>query len=257
MWRSYCIRRACGVRAVPVHIRAVHGYAVATHAGRSRPVALRYLVHLYRFVGIPFDHICTRAVIVAHTGVVIYIVVIDDGGLVYIAAVIFGASPVVHTVRLVHILRAYKYPPAVGAVIAHAYLCAGAHWRPSALVAAVAPVYPCGRPFVSRYPYPTVIGVISPAAIVVTGPSPRIFRYPGIAIVGHGPVAAAAIGAKIAALIRHPYIAILRIGYPLAVGRQLIIKILVRHRYILCLSPGRCAQDEEKAQERNAHNAIQ
>ena len=70
---------------------------------------------------ISFNNLSAGTVIIAHMRAVIYIVVVDDSGLVNISGVIRRASPVAVTVRPVHILRAYEYPPAIRAIEANAY----------------------------------------------------------------------------------------------------------------------------------------
>ena len=58
----------------------------------------------------------------------------------------------------------------------------GEQWRPAVISAAMPPAYPSRSPFVPGYPFPAVIIVIAPPAIVKSGPSPGIIRYPGISI---------------------------------------------------------------------------
>jgi hypothetical protein len=185
-------------------------------------------------VRITLNNICTWPIVVAHMCAIVYVVVIDDGSLVYISGVVRRTAPVVEAVSVIHILRAYEYPPAVGAAIPHGDTDTGAKRRPAAIAATVTPANPCRSPLITGYPYPAIVGVIGPAAIVIASPTPWIFRYPCVAIVGHHPVAACAIRTEVATFVRHPNVAILRVADPLPIGRKVIVECLVRYRNILC-----------------------
>ena len=69
------------------------------------------MIYGYRLVGNALNIVSPRAIIIANMCAIIHIVVIHYGSLVYIVVIIVGASPVMHAIGLIHILRAYKYPP--------------------------------------------------------------------------------------------------------------------------------------------------
>src|ERR1700754_1380858 len=89
----------------------------------------------------------------------------------------------------------------------------------------------------SGYPFPSVIIIIAPAAIMKSGPSPWIVRNPGIAIICYNPVAIGGIGPKSVFGIGYPNVTICWVINPGTVRIQFIVKLLVRNILTL-LCPG-------------------
>ena len=54
----------------------------------------------------------TWPIIITYMGSIIHIIIIHNSRLVDIGVIIIRPPPVLHAVRFVHVLRAYKYPPA-------------------------------------------------------------------------------------------------------------------------------------------------
>jgi len=97
---------------------------------------------------------------------------------------------------------------------------------PTIIFAAVAPAYPCRSPLVSGYPFPSVVIIITPSAVVEGCPSPGIIRNPGCSVVGINPVPICGIGPETRTGIRYPDISVFRVFYPSAIRGKLIVKIL-------------------------------
>ncbi len=165
------------------------------------------MIDLYRTVCDCCNGVCMWAIVVAHVRSAVNIIVSYHFGAGKVGAVTAWTIPVMIGIMIVHILGAYKYPPAARAVVVKS--AAGTKGSPTAVAAAVTPAYPCRRPFVAGYPDPTIVGIIGPTAVVVGCPAPRFVGDPSVAIVGHHPVAITGVGAEVAISIGHPYVAVL------------------------------------------------
>lgn len=154
----------------------------------------------------------------------------NDVGATEVIIVITRRTGVVVNIRAVQVLLRCKYPPAAITIVVIAVVIdvPGTHWCPAVVsVIGRTPIYPSRRPFIAGDPYPAIIAVIRPAAIVEGCPSPAIIGDPGIPVIGHGPVTIGIIRAEVLIYIGYPDIAILRIIDPLPVRRKRIVEILV------------------------------
>ncbi len=202
-----------------VYIRTVHAYLVTTYSRCSGPGIMCDAIYLYPLVSIALNDISPWAKVITDMRPVINEIIIDKRSVVYIFAIIRRSSPVMDGLVFIHILRGDKYPPAFRAIISNSDAYTRTKWRPSAIATAITPAYPCRSPFITWYPNPAIIRVISPAAVVVASPAPWIIGYPGISVIGHYPMSARTIGPEITFFIRYPNVAILRVIHPLSVRR--------------------------------------
>lgn len=193
----------------PVYCRMIHAHDIAAYCCLPRPCLLRYMVYFNRLVRYCGNGISARAEVVAHIGLAVYIVIAHYLSAGNVCAVAARPAPVMISIMIVQVLGAYEYPPTVGARVVKS--AAGAERRPAAIATTETPAYPGRGPLITGYPYPAVVGIIGPAAVVISGPAPGFGRHPGIAIIGHYPVAIAAIGAEVATFIWHPNVTILGI----------------------------------------------
>lgn len=119
--RRYHISRVRSAYSRPVNRRTVHAHPVPAYRCCTRPVPLCYMEHLHRLVCHLLYRICPRPVIISHMRTIIHVHIVNVGSLAYVPPVICGASPVMNTIRAIHILRPNKYPPALRAVISRVH----------------------------------------------------------------------------------------------------------------------------------------
>jgi hypothetical protein len=87
----------------------------------------------------------------------------------------------------------------------------------------------------ARDPFPSIIIIIAPAAIMKGGPSPGIIRNPGITIICHYPVPACGIRSESVFGIRDPNVTISRVINPSTIGIKFVIELLIRNIFsFLC-----------------------
>lgn len=217
---AYCCRigYACGARrspAVAIYFRPVKAYRTVVYRCFSGARRAANFTHRHPAACSPFNLAPARTAYVRT--VVVYVRVVDDRGAViypHLVAVrrIVTIQPWAGDIPLRH-----KHPVMVG----NADMYVDAHARtqrcPAVVTAAAPPAYPSRPPLVTRYPGPTVIVGIRPAAIMEWRPSPSIVRYPGVPVVGHHPMAISGVGLEALFRVRKPYISIFRIVDPLSV----------------------------------------
>jgi hypothetical protein len=107
---------------------------------------------------------------------------------------------------------------------------------PAVIIITAAPVNPGWSPFVIGYPFPAIIIIKPPAAIMKRSPAPFIVRYPGITIFGHYPMAVSGIRPEIVIHIGYPYAAVIGVIYPGTVRLELIVKVLKGDLLVLSFS---------------------
>lgn len=184
---SHSINYSSGAR--PVVTGRAHNrwpeyvYRVVTD---NRPAigAVVNVIYPYRFARVTANLFGPWAAYVGN--IIIYVSVIDDRSLVYHINDTRARYIITVNVWAAYICLRHANPVIVGHVIIVAKRYADTDTRPKRspgiVAAAAAPVNPGGPPFVTGYPFPAVIIVKTPAAIMEGCPSPRIIGHPGIAI---------------------------------------------------------------------------
>ena len=181
LWLTYCswclhyIARACSAYCAPVYCRAIQAYCILPEGGCTRPVGLVDTIYLHRLVSYLLYSCCTRAIVIPYMCAIIFVYILYIVATAHVFPVVVRTSPVADAIVSVHILRAYEYPPAVGAAIAYAYTESRCKRSPSGIATAIAPANPCRCPFITRYPYPAVVRIVCPATVVVACPTPWVF----------------------------------------------------------------------------------
>jgi len=188
------------------------------------------MINTHRFVGIPLDiggawagHIPVAAVNIG---------IIDNGSAVNNGHQAGTWYIIVANVRAVDIGVRRKVPKISHYIVSpaerHINADTGAHRRPAIIPTAVAPANPSRSPFGIGDPFPAIIIIITPAAVVERRPAPVVVRHPGITVIGIHPVAVGAVRAKIILNIGYPNSTEIRVVDPYPVRGKFIVKCLER-----------------------------
>ena len=156
--------------------RPEHSYSIITHAASSRPIGVVNTVNLRPLVRYSL-YICRTRTCYIST-VITYISVINNGSImdnVYYTCIwriiIIDVGPIDISLRCAN-------PIPVGYIVSaakrKAYANAGHQRSPTIIAAALAPAHPCWCPFIAGDPFPAVIIIIMPAAIMESCPSPGV-----------------------------------------------------------------------------------
>jgi len=205
-------------------------YSITSHLRGTRPWRIVYMVNIYRLMGVPLDIVGTWA---GHIPVAtVNIGIIDNGSAVnngyqtgtwHVIVAYVGAVDI-RIWRKVPKISYDVVPPAKR----HINADTGTHWRPAIVPAAVAPAYPSRSPFSIRDPFPAIIIIITPAAVVERRPAPVVVRHPGIPVIGIHPMAVGSVRAKIIRCIRYPNGTKIRVVNPNPIRGKFIVKCLER-----------------------------
>ncbi len=237
------LSRAGGTYTVPINIGVIDIHRILAYYGWACIIAVSGSVNNNRLVSGALNHLSTRTVVVMPVTST-SVIVVHELGAADVDPIAGIAIPMVVPTGFIHIVRLYKYPPVVGAVVIVASIEARAQRCPTAISPTPSPTYPSGSPLIAGNPYPTVVAIVGPAAIVVASPTPRVIRDPSVSIFRHHP-AATGIGSEVLIFVGNENITELRIVYPLAIRCQIVVERLVRNRYVLSLSPV-CRRSQEQ-----------
>lgn len=162
------------------------------------------------------------------------VIIVEDGGSMHhrpIAAVIEAVS-----VKIIvkDVLPGRKHPPVCGRVISP-YIEMRVDQnprpdgRPAIVITAVSPGNPGARPFITRRPEPSMVGIPEPTPVMKRRPAPGIVRnpYPAMAPVPH-PVTARIVRPELPAQPGLPYLALPGVINPVTMRTEFMIKSLVR-----------------------------
>jgi len=122
-----------------------------------------------------------------------------------------------------------KDPPGDGNIDIYINIPSGCERSPAVVIIGRTPADPCGAPFITRNPYPTVIVVKSPSTVMKRCPSPFVIRSPGITILGNDPLASGSVRLKPSFHRWNPGPSIIWIINPPSIRRKFIIKGLKRN----------------------------
>lgn len=95
------------------YFRTIYIYGMACYLGGAGFMTLIHVINIDALV-CHFLYVCRTWAI----HILVVVVVVYEGSVVYNAAVVAWASPIVVEVVPVNILRAYEHPPVIGAIIA-------------------------------------------------------------------------------------------------------------------------------------------
>lgn len=154
--------------------------------------------------------------------IVIYVGMVDDCRSGVNGRAVTGVIPV--HVRVIHVSGRQECPVQTWNIDVYADIYAGTHRCPSVIAAATSPDNPGWCPFITGNPYPSIIIVVIPSAVMERCPSPGVVRYPGVAVIGYYPVSVSFVGMKLSSDIRYPHPAISAVVDPSAVRSQLIVE---------------------------------
>ena len=109
---SYNIGRPGSIYGSPVYSRAIYIQPVAAHAWSTWPTRRRHVINGNGLMRNALNLFTPWAIVITHVCAVVHVVVVYDSSLMDVGVVIVRTSPVVYAIGLIHILRAYEYPPA-------------------------------------------------------------------------------------------------------------------------------------------------
>jgi hypothetical protein len=174
---SLCINYPRRVRVWRcLYRRPVNIYSIVGHTWRVRPAGVVNFVYCHTLMG-NLLNIC-RAWPGYIRMVIVHIGIINDSGIVYNVNYPCMRHVIVIYPWAVDITVRRANPIIIGHIIAPAnyngYGYTGIHWCPAVIATGVSPAYPSRCPFMPRDPFPSIIIIIMPPAVMESSPSPWV-----------------------------------------------------------------------------------
>lgn len=171
-----CRARPVGIIAGTCHSWAVHINGIVLYHTSTGPAIVIYPVNLHMVMGITLNIGLARAS--NKTPVIVNIHIINNGSIAYYSTHSRPGNIVTINIRAIYIGARGAHPIIKGytVIITERHIDAypRAQRCPGIIIATGAPVNPCGSPFATRYPFPAVIIIIAPAAVMERCPAPFI-----------------------------------------------------------------------------------